>query len=73
MAPQDIHANLPQRYSVSYVTQGKHRFYSLSMPSDILASCCYITNRFEDPKDGFQRLLDKARGQQIADYIDNGL
>jgi DGQHR domain-containing protein len=60
------------RYSVSLVTQGKHRFYTLTMPSDILAKTCFVSTRDEDPKEGFQRLLDKNRAQQIADYIDKG-
>jgi DGQHR domain-containing protein len=42
------------------------------MPSDILAKTCFVSSRFEDPEEGFQRLLDKNRAQQIADYIDVG-
>lgn len=61
------------RYSVSLVTQGKHRFYTLTVPSDVLAQTCFVTDRFEDPEVGFQRMLDKNRAQQIADYIDSGL
>lgn len=61
------------RYSVSLVTQGKHRFYTLTVPSDVLARTCFVTTREEDPAAGFQRLLDKSRAQQIADYIDSGL
>jgi DGQHR domain-containing protein len=60
------------RYSVSLVTQGNHRFYTLTMPSDILAKTCFVTTRYDDPREGFQRLLDKVRAQQIADYIDQG-
>lgn len=60
------------RYSVSLVTQGKHRFYTLTMPSDVLAETCFVTTRHEDPKVGFQRVLDKNRAQQIAEYIDTG-
>lgn len=60
------------RYSSSLVTQGDHRFYTLTMPSDVLARTCFVTRRDEDPKTGFQRVLDKARAQQIADYIDSG-
>lgn len=60
------------RYSVSLVIQGDHRFYSLTMPSDVLARTCFVTTRDEDPKVGFQRLLDRDRAQQIADYIDTG-
>jgi hypothetical protein len=62
----------PHRYSVSLVTQGNHRFYTLTMPSEVLANTCYVTTRDEDPKKGFQRVLDSNRAQQIADYIDMG-
>lgn len=60
-------------YSASLVTQGAHRFFSLTMPSDVLARTCFVITRDEDPQEGFQRLLDKKRAQQIADYIDSGL
>jgi len=63
----------PLRFSVSLVTQGKHRFFTLTLPSDVLANTCFVTSREEDPKAGFQRVLDKKRAQQIADYIDVGL
>jgi DGQHR domain-containing protein len=63
----------PLRFSVSLVTQGKHRFFTLTLPSDVLANTCFVTSRDEDPKAGFQRVLDKKRAQQIADYIDVGL
>ena len=60
------------RYSVSLVTQGDHRFYTLTMPSDVLARTCFVTTRNEDPKKGFQRVLDRERALQIAEYIDRG-
>lgn len=60
------------RYSMSFVTQGNHRFYTLTMPSEVLAGCCYATNREEDPVAGFQRVLDERRAQEIADYMDLG-
>lgn len=59
--------------SVSLVKQGEHRFYSFTMPSDVLAKCCYVINREEDPELGFQRELDKRRAREIATYIDSGL
>src|SRR4051794_19163055 len=62
----------PLRYTASLITQGKHRFYSLTIPSDVLARTCFVVDRDEDPIAGFQRLLDKDRAQQIADYIDAG-
>lgn len=61
------------RYSVSLVTQGTHRFYTLTMPSDVLAKTSFVTTRFDDPKEGFQRLLDENRARDIARYIDEGL
>ncbi len=54
------------------VEQGKHRFYSLVLPSDLLARCCMVEPRNENPIDGFQRLLDERRARAIARYIDSG-
>lgn len=59
--------------TVSLISQGEHRFYTFTMPSEILARCCYVINREEDPDLGFQRELDKNRAQEIAKYIDSGL
>ena len=61
------------RYSVSLVTQGDHRFYTLTLPTDLLGRTCYATTREEDAQTGFQRVLDSKRAQDIADYIDSGL
>lgn len=61
------------RYSVSLVTQGRHQFYTLTMPSTVLAETCAVTTRKEDPKFGFQRELDEKRALEIANYIDNDL
>ncbi|MEO0332716.1 MAG: DGQHR domain-containing protein, partial [Bacteroidota bacterium] len=64
-------------YIVSYaavlISQGKHRFYSLAMPSDTLAQTCFVSTRYDDPAEGFQRSLNKGRAKEIADYIDEGL
>jgi DGQHR domain-containing protein len=63
-----------QRFgSVSLIKQGDHRFYSFTMPSDILADSCYVVNRDEDPIEGFQRVLDERRAREIATYIDSGM
>lgn len=59
--------------SVSLVRQGDHRFYSFTMPSDVLADTCFVISRDEDPIEGFQRELDKKRAMEIANYIDSGL
>lgn len=60
-------------FAAVLITQGKHRFYSLTLPSDVLAKTCFVTSRYDDPIEGFQRTLDKDKAQQIAAYIDNGL
>ena len=61
------------RFSVSLVKQGKHQFYTLTMPSEVLARTCVVNPRAEDPIAGFQRVLDRKRAQEIANYIDNDL
>jgi DGQHR domain-containing protein len=61
------------RYSVSLIQQGRHQFYSLTMPSDVLAETCVVSTRKEDPKKGFQRTLDEKRAREIAKYIDEDL
>jgi DGQHR domain-containing protein len=61
------------RFSVSLVKQGKHQFYTLTMPSEVLAQTCVVTTRKEDPIKGFQRELDERRAEEIASYIDNDL
>lgn len=57
-------------YTANLITQGRHKFYSLTLPSEILAKTCFVTTRYDDPKEGFQRTLDKEKAQRIADYID---
>ncbi len=59
-------------FTASLILQGKHRFYTLSMPSDVLGETCIVDTRDENPQDGFQRALDQRRAQEIADYIDSG-
>jgi DGQHR domain-containing protein len=61
------------KFSANLIRQGKYRFFTCTIPTDILAECSFVSTRDEDPKEGFQRLLDKKRAQEIADYIDNGL
>ena len=61
-----------ESYSCSLISQGNAKFYSLTMPSEVLAETCFVSTRDADPHDGFQRILDKNRAQEIADYIDSG-
>ena len=59
-------------YSVSLITQGDTRFYSLTLPIEVLTSTAFVSTREEDPMEGFQRLLDKNKAQRIANYVDAG-
>lgn len=61
-----------ESYSCSLISQGMARFYSLTMPSDVLANTCFVSTRDDDPKEGFQRMLDENRAKDIAEYIDSG-
>ena len=60
-------------YTAVLLTQGRHKFYSLAMPSDILATHSFVVTRHEDRELGFQRYLDLKRAVEIAAYIDSGL
>jgi DGQHR domain-containing protein len=59
-------------YTASLVRQGTYRFYTLAMPSDVLAETATVDVRAQRPIDGFQRRLDERRAKDIAAYIDNG-
>lgn len=61
------------RFSVSLVKQGDRQFYTLTVPSDVLARTCSVSTRREDPEVGFQRSLDVKRAAEIAEYIDAGI
>ncbi|MBY5818738.1 DGQHR domain-containing protein [Rhizobium leguminosarum] len=60
-------------YTASLITQGRHKFYSLTMPSEVLAECSFVLTRDEDREAGFQRYLSKERAEEIAAYLDSGL
>ncbi|WP_456815406.1 DGQHR domain-containing protein [Bradyrhizobium sp. USDA 4508] len=62
----------PGGYAARLITQGTHRFFTLTLPSDLLAETCVVDTREGNPVDGFQRMLDARRAQDIADYIDSG-
>ncbi|EMK3527563.1 TPA: DGQHR domain-containing protein [Pseudomonas aeruginosa] len=60
------------RFSASLIQQANKQFFSVTIPTSILAECCFVTSRNEDPQTGFQRVLDKKRAKDIANYIDSG-
>ncbi|MVW72158.1 DGQHR domain-containing protein [Bordetella sp. 15P40C-2] len=59
-------------FAARLITQGQYRFYSVTMPSDVLGATCTVETRYSNPVEGFQRALDEKRAQEIADYIDSG-
>lgn len=61
------------RVTFSLITQGKYKFYSLTLDIGLLAKICFVTTREENAEKGFQRVLDRKRAQEIADYLDEGL
>jgi DGQHR domain-containing protein len=60
------------RAASSLITQGKWRFWTLTMYSNMLAETCMVVPRNEDPIKGFQRRLERRRAEAIAQYIDSG-
>lgn len=60
-------------YTAVLISQGRHKFYSLAMPSEVLAAHSFVVTRQEDRVAGFQRYLDQKRAAEIATYIDSGL
>ncbi|UEK60854.1 DGQHR domain-containing protein [Providencia rettgeri] len=61
-----------ESFTASLITQGKHRFFSLTLPLEVIVQCCSTNPRSEDPEKGFQRSLDEKRAESIADYILSG-
>lgn len=70
----EVDAKMGVRVGVAarLVTQGKHRFFTTTLPSDVLRDTCSVNMRIEDPIKGFQRRLDQRRARDIAAYIDGG-
>jgi DGQHR domain-containing protein len=66
-------AKTVQSVAAVLVTQGRHKFYTMTLQADVLARTCFVIVRDEDPIEGFQRLLSETRARRIAEYIDNGL
>jgi hypothetical protein len=39
----------------SLITQNQYRFYSLTLLSEVLGQTCFVTARYDNPEEGFQR------------------
>ena len=58
-------------YPAIKCSQNDHVFYVSVMNSNDLDEMCFVSRRKEDSDKGFQRLLNKNRAKEIADYLDN--
>jgi len=64
----------PEGSTASYpalaLEQNGQKFYIATIPKEDIFPFCTVSDRFDDPKDGFQRCLDLARAKAIARYLD---
>jgi DGQHR domain-containing protein len=58
--------------AVTLITQNTHKFFSGTLPIEVVAETCSVNPRSEDLEHGFQRNLDENRAEQIAAYIRDG-
>jgi DGQHR domain-containing protein len=63
---------MPETLSVTLITQGTSKFYSGTAEIELIAQCCTMNPRANDPMEGFQRTLDDKRAESIANYIRDG-
>lgn len=60
-------------YPALPLEQNGQRFYFATIPKDDIFPYCYVANREEDPKEGFQRVLSRRRAEDIASYLDSAV
>jgi DGQHR domain-containing protein len=75
MKAQPVKKLPPKKISVLAIQikdKNEDCFYVTAIPAKTLFSCCYISRADEDPIKGYQRLLNKSRTKQIADYLNQG-
>lgn len=53
------------------LTQNQHTFYITTIKIEDLFPYCFVSSRHEDPVNGFQRLLNQQRAEEIAKYLSN--
>jgi DNA sulfur modification protein DndB len=59
-------------YRALLMTQNNQRFFFSTIPVDKLFPYCFVARRDEDPRAGFQRALNEARAEDIAQYLSSG-
>jgi DGQHR domain-containing protein len=57
-------------YPALALEQNGQKFYIATIPKEDIFPFCTVSDRFEDPKEGFQRSLDIVRAKSIARYLD---
>lgn len=50
--------------------QNGKSFYVAILNSKVLNQMCFVTRKKENPRTGFQRVLNRGRAKQIANYLD---
>ena len=56
-------------YTTLKIEQNGHFVYVTTIPIDELFDYCVVERRHENPIDGFQRRLNRARAEEIAEYL----
>lgn len=59
-------------YPAVPIVQNEQRFYFTTIPVSALFESCFVVSRDEDPKEGFQRKLNRTRAEDIAKYLSSG-
>lgn len=61
------------RISISAIKceQNSIVFYIAALSSSVLKEMCFVSRKKEEPIKGFQRLLNKKRAKDIANYLDH--
>lgn len=59
-------------YPAVPIVQNEQRFYFTTIPVSALFDSCFVVSRDENPKEGFQRKLNKTRAEDIARYLSSG-
>lgn len=57
-------------YPALPLEQNGQKFYIATIPKEDIFPFCTVSDRFDDPVEGFQRALDVTRARSIARYLD---
>ena len=57
-------------FSALRIEENGQTFYLLTAPKEDIFPFCYVVDREEDPRKGFQRELDTRRALEIASYLE---